>query len=64
MKLPSIDSDIAQEFIERLERRGKSDEYIDGVLEGMSFVLEFYAGMQQLYRRQKELVKEEHHVTT
>jgi hypothetical protein len=64
MKLPAIDSEIAQEFIERLERQGKSDEYIGGVLEGMSFVLEFYAGMVQLYRRQKELIKEEHNVST
>jgi len=63
MKLPAIDSDIAQEYIERLERQGRSEDYINGVLEGMSFVLEFYAGMVQLYRRQKELIRKEHNVS-
>jgi len=63
MKVPAIDSDIVQEFIARLERQGHTDDFIDGALEGMSFVLEFYAGMVQLYRRQKELIRKEYNVS-
>lgn len=55
---------VVDEYINKLERDGNSEEYIRGVLTGMSFVLEFYQTMVKLNARKSELIKKEHNVST
>lgn len=62
--LPIIGPEIIQEFITKLERDGKSKDYVDGMLEGMSFVLEFYLGVAKLSAIKDRLMKEEYSVST
>lgn len=56
----TITSEMAQEYIARLEREGKSKDYVDGSLDGMSFVLEFLQSMMKLSEIRKELIRKEH----
>lgn len=62
MAVMELKHDVVKEFIDRLERQGYSHEYVDGALEGMSFVLEFYQTMIKLQNVKQKLLKEEHNV--
>lgn len=64
MSLPVIGPDMIKEFMDKLERDGKSKDYVDGMLEGMSFVLEFYLGAVTLRGKIDQLIKEEYNVPT
>ncbi len=64
MPMLKLEQPVVKEFLDRLERQGKTDEYIDGVLEGMSFVLEFYQTMLKLNKIKSRLIEEERNVTS
>lgn len=50
--------------MDRLEREGKSKDYIDGTLEGMSFVLEHYMSMKKLEAMKERIIEEEFYGST
>lgn len=64
MTVLELKHEVVKEFIEKLERRGQSKDYVDGALEGMSFVLEFYQSMVALNKMKYRLLKEEQDVTS
>lgn len=59
-----ITDDLVKGFIDRLERQGYTKDYIDGALEGMSWVIEFYQTMRSLEKTREKLIREEHNVST
>lgn len=60
MAILELKHEVVKEYIERLERQGHTDEYVDGALDGMSFVLEFYQTMLKLNKAKERLLREEH----
>jgi len=55
---------LVKEFMDRLERNGHSDEYIDGALEGMSFAIEWLRGLHMLELNKNKYMREEWNVKT
>lgn len=60
MAILELKHEVVKEYIERLERQGHTTEYVDGVLDGMSFVLEFYQTMIKLNNMKERLLKAEY----
>jgi hypothetical protein len=62
VKLPTIGPEMLEEFQAQLAREGHSEDFIDGALEGIIFVLEFYITCVTLQSNKNKLLRGEYNV--
>ena len=57
-----ITDELVKGLIDRLERQGQSKEYVDGVLEGVSWTLELYRSLVSIEKNKEKWIRQEHDV--